>query len=244
MTLGLAAVVMLAVSGCNVMGVVIGPGIHGSGTLKEETRQTGEFTGVDVGSALRAKVTVGPKTELIVSGDDNLVALVKTEVRNGHLVARVDSPMGIHTKLPLTLTISTPRLDYVGAADASRLEVKGVEASKLQVKCSDASRAEISGVAAEAIDIVAANASRITITGKAKTLTVRASDASQVHAADVPAESAQVVASDASTAEVRTSTAVEGKASDASSIRVLGEPGSRSVSHSGASRVSYESGKP
>jgi hypothetical protein len=244
MMFGLAAVVILAATGCNAMYLAVGPGIKGSGILKEEPRQVGEFTGVDIGSALQAKVTVGQKTEVTVSGDDNLVPLIKTEVHDGHLVARVETTTGIHQKLPLTLTITMPRLDFVAAVDASHVDVKAGEAGTFRVKCSDASRVEVSGVAAESIDILASDASRVTIAGTAKKLKVKASDASQVHAAAVPAESAQVVASDASHAEVRTSSTVEGKASDASSIRVLGEPGSRSVTKSGASRVTYESGKP
>jgi hypothetical protein len=244
MMFGLGLASILTLSGCYSMLVAIGPGIKGSGILKEETRQVGEFTGIDIGSALNAKVTVGPKTEVTLSGDDNLLPLVKTEVRDGHLVARFESKTGIQQKLPLTLTITVPRLDFVAAADASRVDVKGGEAATFRVKCSDASTVEVSGVSAEAIDVLASDASRVTITGKAKKMTVKASDASTVSAGGVPAESAQVVASDASRAEVRTSTAVEGKASDASSIRVLGEPGSRSVTKSDASRVTYETGKP
>jgi hypothetical protein len=240
MMLGLAAVVILAATGCNAMYLAVGPGIKGSGVLKEETRQVGDFNGVDIGSALQAKVTVGQKTELTVSGDDNLVPLVKTEVRDGKLVARVENPTGVQQKLPLMLTITTPRLDEVATGGAARVGVKAGEAKTLRVQAEGASVLDLGGIAAETIEIGASGASHVTIVGKAKSLTIKASGASQIKTNGVAAESVKVDASGASQVETNASGSIEGDASGASSIQVLGQPGGRKVTTSGASQVKYK----
>jgi Putative auto-transporter adhesin, head GIN domain len=239
MTFGLAAVAILAASGCNALGLVVGPGVQGSGILKEEKREVGEFNGVDIGSALQAKVTIGPKSEVTLSGDDNLLSLVKTEVRDGHLVARFESTTGAQTKLPLMLTITTPRLDQVAAGGAAKVSVKAGEAKTFRVQAEGASSLAIGGVGSETIEIGASGASQITIVGKAKGLTIKASGASQIHANGMPAESVKVDASGASQVETNASASIEGDVSGASTIQVTGQPGGRKVSSSGASHVKY-----
>ena len=236
---GLIAVGLLITCGCNPSFFMGGAGIPGSGILKEETRQVGEFHAVDVGSALRAIVAIGPKAGLVLSGDDNLLPLVKTEVRDGKLVAWVDSPTGIQPNQPLTLTITTPNLDEIDASGAARLSVKAGEAKTFRVKANGAAVAELGGVATEAIDIDASGASQVTIEGKAKAVTINASGTSQIKTRGVFAESVKLDASGASQVETSASGSASGTASGASSIVVQGQPQARKISTSGAAHVNY-----
>src|SRR5260370_23136453 len=83
---------------------------RGSGTIKEETRQVGDFSGVSVGSGIRATVSIGPKTSVVLTGDDNLLSMIKLEVVDGKLTTRVDYNEGIHPSQPIRLTVVTPHL--------------------------------------------------------------------------------------------------------------------------------------
>jgi hypothetical protein len=234
------ALASMMLSGCMIR---IGEtGVQGSGVLKEETRDVPDFTGVDIGSAIQATITVGPKTSVKISGDDNLLPLIKTEVRDGRLVTRVEGP-GIRTVKPLTMTITTPKLDYVGASGASTLDVDAAPIDKLAVQVSGASKATVKGIESDSLDVGASGATTVTLSGKAKRAKVDVSGASTIRAFRLPVESAQADVSGASRVEVRASDSVSGEASGASSIKVAGKPKSRSVSTSGASSISYSDGE-
>jgi hypothetical protein len=241
---GIVAIASLTSCGCQLGFVVGGPGVQGSGVIKEATREVTAFSGIDVGSALKATVSIGPKASLTLKGDDNILPLVTTEVRDGVLVARIKSTTGVRTREPISLTITVPRLESVKAVDASQVRATIVQIQTFRIAAADASSVEVRGIDSDSLDLKASDASTVTVVGRAKGMTLTVSDASAIKAADLPVESVSAKVSDASSVEVRASGSIAGKASDASSIRVLGDPTTRSVKTSDASSVSYVSGRP
>ena len=113
LTIGLFSAATFAMLGCdvNVIGLSVGPSIVGSGVAKREARDVGPFSGVDVSATLEASVTIGAETSVTIEGDDNLVPLIKTEVRDGRLVANYEPGHSFRTKQSPRLTIVTPKLD-------------------------------------------------------------------------------------------------------------------------------------
>ena len=57
----------------------------GSGTMKVEKRTVPSFTAVDISGAYNVEIAVQKEPGLEIEGDDNLLPLVTTEVRNGVL---------------------------------------------------------------------------------------------------------------------------------------------------------------
>src|SRR5258707_379800 len=108
---------------------------RGSGTIKEETRQVGDFSGVSVGSGIRATVSIGPKTSVVLTGDDNLLSMIKVEVVNGKLTARVEDHGGISPTQPIRLTVVTPHLTTAEASGGASLTA-GVTSRPKIVACS------------------------------------------------------------------------------------------------------------
>ena len=234
---GPLALAALLAAGCAGMQVA------GSGTQKEESREVQDFTKVEIGQAIEATIAVGPRAPLKISGDDNLLPLIRTEVRDGTLVTRVEGAWGIRPTRPIRLVVTTPRLERVGGSGASTLDVAAAPIDKFAIDASGASVVAVKGLDSEAVDVEASGASRVTIAGRAKALKLSASGASTVKAAEAPAESVQADISGASRAEVRASSAVRGDISGASDLSVLGQPGTRAVETTGASRVRYESAR-
>jgi hypothetical protein len=241
---GIAAIACLSSCGCQLGFIVGGPGVQGSGVIKEETREVTAFSGIDVGSAFSATVAIGSKPSLTLRGDDNILPLVETEVRDGVLVARIKKDTNYGTRNPIRLTITAPRIESIKACDATKVNATLGQSKSLKIEAADASTVEVAGIDSEAIELKARDASRVTLAGRAKGMTLTVSDASTIKAADLPVESVSAKVSDASKAEVRASGSIAGNASDASSIRVLGDPATRSVKTSDASSISYVSGRP
>ncbi|MHB1357411.1 MAG: GIN domain-containing protein, partial [Anaerolineae bacterium] len=99
MVLGL--VVVLSLSGCT-LSTMFGSStrITGSGNEITETRKVSGFNGVVLSAVGKLVITQGDTEKLTITGDDNIVTLIKTEVRDGKLVIEFER-LGLNVN-PLT----------------------------------------------------------------------------------------------------------------------------------------------
>jgi hypothetical protein len=229
--------VIVVASGC---GVGAFSAVPGSGTLKQESREVPDFTSVEVGSAISATVRVGPKAPIVLEGDDNLLPLITTEVRDGRLVVAVQSGENLRPSRPIAVTITTPELSGVAASGAAKLDAVAAPAKRFAIDASGAANVTVREVDAETITIDLSGATRVTLAGKAKSATLGVSGASNLKAAGLTAGSVEVDVSGASDVEVGATAAVKGELSGASNLRVVGSPAVQQVAISGASRVSFQ----
>lgn len=188
---------------------------RGSGIPGSETRELGAFEGVEVHGALGVTVTVGSTVHMEISGDDNIVPLVRSEVRGSTLV--LDLPGRISTELPLQVVLATPALGQLDVEGASTVDVTGVSGSALEV--------DVSG------------ASTVSLAGEVESLDAEVSGASQLRAEALSAVRAEVDAGGASTVTVRVGESLSAEASGASTIRYHGAPAQVSEDSSGASTI-------
>src|SRR5512139_1041796 len=77
--------ISLIAVGCSFPEVGGGKRIKPSDTIISERREAKSFTGVDMGTFGKVVLSQGENESVTVSGSDNLVALVETNVRNGIL---------------------------------------------------------------------------------------------------------------------------------------------------------------
>lgn len=191
--------------------------INGSGNRVAEKRDVRDFTGVDAGGAVEVEITVGKDFAVELEGDDNILANITTEVRDG--VLYIERKKGNYwSKSRLVARVSLPELNKLDISGASKAIVTGVRSNSFNVGVSGASKVEISGEAREV---------KIDVSG-----------ASKLIAENLRAERADVEASGASKAVLYVSQSINADASGASKITYLGNPPSVSKDASGASSVS------
>jgi hypothetical protein len=237
LTFTLSALVIF--SGCDSLILGGGPLIVGSGVVKTESREVPAFTEVEITSALEATVSIGEKPSVTLTMDDNLLPLVKTEVEGGKLVVRYQSGSNIQAKSPQKVALVAPSLAAIAATGAAKVVATVGEAKSMKLEALGAGRLEVKGLDAESVDVTSEGAGQVELAGQAKRLTLDASGASQMLAPQVAFESARVSLSGASNGTLRVTGSIEGGVSGASSLKVSGNPATRNVSSSGASRVEY-----
>jgi hypothetical protein len=236
-----AGIVFLAVgvaSGCNAS-LMFG-GTPGSGVSKEETRPLDAFHALDAGNALQVLVliTPGAKPSLKISGDDNLVPLIESVIRDGTLILRVKDNSSISPKLPLLAEVVAGELDGVEASGAASVKVKGgAKVNRFTASASGAAQVSVEGVESSQAVASTSGASHVGLSGSAASLKVDASGASQVKAEALQVEDADVSISGASGVSLRASKSVNGDVSGASQLELHGSPAKKNVSTSGASQV-------
>jgi hypothetical protein len=189
---------LLVLAGCNV-GFM---GVTGSGTAKSEVRQAAGATEVAVTGALSVDIGPGTEAKVEISGDDNLVPLITTEVKGGRV--EIASQKSLRSKVPLVIRVSLPRLTAVSVTGASTVVVHDVKGDSLK--------------------LVAEGASKLRADGAVQQLTLEASGASDADLDQLAVERARAKLSGASEAEVAVSKALDAHLGGASTLKYRGDP--------------------
>ena len=174
--------------------------VTGNGVAKTEARDLANFSAIELAGAIEAHVTFGEAFAVTVSGDENLVPLVRTTVAGGAL--QVSTKGSYRTKLPLRVSIVMPAL--------SALEITG------------AARAVVQNVHAEALKLEISGSGTLEMTGAATSASLVVSGAGEVLGQGFTATNADIAISGAGTVEITATTRLVAKVSGAGAVRYLG----------------------
>ena len=188
----------------------------GSGKAKVEKRSVGDFKAVNVSGAFEVEIVAQQERGVEIEGDDNLLALVRTEVKNGVLDVFNEKPYS--TKNAIRVRISVPQLDAVSTSGASDVLVTGVKSEDFNISTSGAGHLKISG--------------------EAKALDLQQSGAGEVDAKDLRSERVSVNSSGAAEATVYASEDLTVSASGAGTVNYYGDPKNVSENVSGGASIS------
>lgn len=138
--LGLGA---LLLAGCN-MDFGIGPQVVGSGKLGSDSRKVDAFTGVRLEGAMDADIKIGSQSEIKIEGDDNIVPLVMTEVKDGTL--RIYTQGNISTKKGIKVTFTVPELNDASVNGSGNITIKDYRGKDLTIAINGSGDASVTGV--------------------------------------------------------------------------------------------------
>ncbi|MCA9713865.1 MAG: DUF2807 domain-containing protein [Myxococcales bacterium] len=213
--LGLCSLALTAaLAGC---GGVPGDGIH-----DEDTRTLSEFTAIDVSGSIAVVVRVDPAlageegdAAVRVSGDQNLLGHVRTDVAGGVLEIGTDAPLS--PTMPLLVELGVPYIDDVAVSGSSELKVLGFDSESLAVRSSGSSDILLRGSAdslelassgssdirieledSDRVLVSTSGSSDISVCGDARELTIESSGSSDVHAHTLVAQDVEVQSSGSS----------------------------------------------
>jgi hypothetical protein len=187
----------------------------GSGNVVTERREVRDFKGVNVSGVFQVEVKAQEDFSVEIEADDNLLPLIKSEVRNGVLHLETEGRLSCDNGLKVR--ISAPEIDEIDASGASKVNVNGIRNSEMRTDTSGASRISLSGETAQ--------------------LLVEVSGASSVDAENLKAETADISASGASRVSTFTLNELRARASGASKVTYSGSPKNIDKQSSGASSI-------
>jgi len=114
---------VIGLAGCNF---ISNPSnVQGSGIAKTENRSVAAFDSLDVNYAGAIAVRSQEQQSLEITGDDNIIPFITTEVKNGTLYVRATK--GYSPQQKLQIRVSTPNVkrfvfDGVGEANLSNIK--------------------------------------------------------------------------------------------------------------------------
>lgn len=204
-------------AGCNFRG--FGSGVRGSGNRVTEKRDVPGFTAIEVSGAYEVEITAQKERGLEITGDDNILPLVKTEVRGN--VLHIESSKSFNINRAITLKITVPELEAISTSGASKITARNINNSEM--------------------DIDSSGASKITVTGETKKLKIGTSGASNIEAKDLRAERVDVESSGAGYVSVYATEQLDASANGAARVDYYGNPATVHPEASGAGSVNKKS---
>jgi len=200
--------------------------VRPSGVIVTETRDVRGFTGLDIRTVGQVVLTQGNEESLTISGSDNLVPLVVTQVDDGVLIigmqegtviASVDSDV-------LTFDIVLPDLSQLTVSGMASVQMEDLTTSDLQVTMSGAGEAKIGDLRASTVDITVSGLGGVEIAGQVTRQSITISGAGEVRNADLECERAEVNVPGLGSATIWVTGELAGKINGAGSVRYYGAP--------------------
>src|SRR5262249_52304136 len=161
--------------------------VEGSGNIKEESRNVGDFSSVSVEQGISANISVGSKRSVTVSAEDNLLPLVRTEVSNGRLNIGI-SQGHVRTSHAIRVNVTTPELKAVAASSGGAATVEGTTGSTFEVDVSGGGVLTVNKAKADRIKVSASGGARVTLSGAANEVKAQMSGGASLKEMDVPAQ--------------------------------------------------------
>ncbi|MUI11796.1 DUF2807 domain-containing protein [Massilia dura] len=144
-----------------------GERVQGSGRIVSQARQPGPFHGVELSVGAQVEVVIGGDDTLTIEGDDNILPLVETAVRNGMLVIRpVKKNMQIDGRR-LKIVVRARNVDNLGVAGSGTLQATRIRADKLTLEVAGSGALDIDGIEAKSIDVEVAGSGKVEAAGEA-----------------------------------------------------------------------------
>lgn len=143
-----------------------GTTVTGSGTAKTENRTVSGFTGIGV--SLPAKVTIvqGDKEGVTLEGDDNVLAVIETEVERGSLKLRfTERSMNVKTKVPLKATVYVKTLESISVAGSGDVSSDQLKSDKLKASIAGSGGVQINQLTTDLFKISIAGSGDLSING-------------------------------------------------------------------------------
>lgn len=113
------------------MGESSGNYVKGSGKKTTENRKTADFQRINIAGSLDLVYSAG-KNALAITGDDNVISIIKTEINNG--VLHIFSDKSFSTSMPITVSVSSPGLEAVMVEGSSDVSLQGLRSRSFLIQ--------------------------------------------------------------------------------------------------------------
>lgn len=210
--------------------------VSGSGNIKTETRNAGQFNAVDVGGSIDVYVKTDSIHSIRVEADDNLLEFIETHNDGGTIHIHERDGFNLRSKKDIKVYVSGPEFRHFEASGACDIfsENKITSPSTIDLDISGASGINLE-LNAPAIKADLSGACTVTLKGETKDLDLNGSGASKFYCFDLMAENVDIEISGAGNADVSASMKLDVQVSGAGTVKYKGNAAvSQNVSGAGS----------
>ena len=218
----IASVMVLSVLACQVGGLM---GVRGSGSIIEEGREVGDFTGVALAGIGELTIEVGERESLRIKADDNLMQYFDTEVRNGVLEIGVQDGINLNPTRPVRFYLTVKELDTMVLSGSGDIKAPDLEAERFSVTISGSGDVEMGDLSAEILNVIISGSGNLDIFGgQIEEQDITISGSGEYQAGDLSSRSVEITISGSGNATVWATDSLDVRISGSGSVNYYGNP--------------------
>jgi hypothetical protein len=222
--IAIAVVLSLFISSCgfDIQIGDFGTGEKGNGVVTTDTRSVSEdFTKVSASEGLMVYVTQADEFKIKVEADENIIDLIRTDIKNGKLRIHSSENIGRATK---NIYVSLPKVTTLRSSSGAHLTSKNtIKSNELEIDASSGAILEIEVVVNE-IDIDASSGANLNISGVADEAMIDVSSGGNINARNLETQTCDADASSGGNVKVQVSKSLMADASSGGNISYSGDP--------------------
>ena len=238
--LSLSVIGILILNACISFGDFNQKKVEGNGSVIEKTRDTDDFSEIDISENIRAKIKQADDHSLTVRTDANLHDYIITEVRGNTLKIQVKDHYQLKPTEEIQVYITFEEIDEIEASSSSGVYSDSrIEAGEMEIDVSSGAEVELE-IQADEITGDCSSSGSIRLKGETKKCRLDVSSGGDVWAKDLIS---QQVWADASSGGNITITVLETLRADVSSgadIDFYGDPGNIRIDESSGGDVDHK----
>lgn len=209
--------------------------IYGNGNVESQIRKVHGFDGIKVSSGIDVYIKKGNTENLKVEADENLLDVIRTEVKNRTLY--IYSEENIRHAKAKRVYVLYKNLSRIKITSSGDLEgVNTLETEDLDISLSSAGDLDLD-IEAREVYLTISSSGDAKVTGKADYLRANLSSAGDLDAYDLKVKRCRINVSSAGNAKIHVSEELDATASSAGDIYYRGEPRIKNLSASSAGGI-------
>jgi hypothetical protein len=193
----------LIFSGCYLIPDVPGT-VKGSGNVISESRDATGFTSISVEGSANVNVAIGTKESVVISGEENILPLIETNVENHQLVIKTKPQTNYTTTKPVLVKVTMISLEAISIGGSGNMDVPDLSGN--------AFKADLTG------------SGNITVKGSANSVKAMVSGSGHIYCGQLKAKTATAVLTGSGNITIYASDSLEATLSGSGSIRYSGNP--------------------
>ncbi|MGE5223568.1 MAG: GIN domain-containing protein [Omnitrophica WOR_2 bacterium] len=166
--------------------------VTGSGSVITENRPVSGFDRVEMSIPGNLDIQQGAAESLVVSGDDNILPLLQTNVSGGKLSIRYRSGAIVRTSKPLQITLTVKNLSEFVNSSSGTVKIGPISTGDFHLRLSSSGDIDIENIQADQIKAELTSSGNITLRGSANQLDLQVTSSGAFQAGDLQVQRATV----------------------------------------------------
>jgi hypothetical protein len=210
-------------------------GVKGNGNIQLENRTLNQsFNAIKASQGLEVYITQGNEESIVIEADENLLELIKTEVKDNELRIYAEKNIGYAASKKIMVTFKeVSKITSTSGSDV--ISTNTITADYLELKSSSGSDMKLT-VNTSTLHCDSSSGSDLKLSGNTEKLVADASSGSDIKASELMAVSSQVKATSGADITVNTAKELTADANSGGDIKYYGNPDKihKTDSHSGS----------